>query len=108
MESAFIRTPAVSILSLPGSLPVAQVADDVDPAAVAAPFIERLESLDADDLTHDAFWRDSFALTGTLRTFYSANAVAAAWDERANRHRPVSFTLNPHSPRIARYGPKRA
>lgn len=108
MKAAFKRTPAVSILSLPGSLPVAQVADDVDPAAVAAPFVERLECLDADDLTHDAFWRDSFALTGTLRTFYSASVVAAAWKERASRHRLVCFTLNPHSPRIARYGPKRA
>lgn len=108
MNATVKRTPAVNIISLPGSLPVAHVADDVDPAAVAAPFIKRLECLNLNDLTHEALWRDSFALTGTLRTFHTAGVVEAAWKERASRHHPVGFTMNPHSLRIARYGPKRS
>ena len=102
------RTPAASILSLPGSLPVAHVGDDVDPRAIAAPFMKRLESLNIDDFTPDALWRDSLAFTGTLRTFYSAGVIEAAWKARASRHRPVAFTLTSHSPRIARHGPKRS
>ncbi|KAA6408835.1 MAG: dimethylaniline monooxygenase (N-oxide forming) [Lasallia pustulata] len=106
MNPIFKRTPAASISTLPGSLPVAHVADDVDAAAVAAPFMMRLESLNADDMTHDALWRDSLALTGTFRTFYSAAVIQAAWKDRASRNHPVGFTLNPHSARIARHGPK--
>ena len=106
MKPAFKQTPATSMASLPGSLPVAHVEGHVNPAAVAAPFVERLDSLNVNDFTPGAFWRDSFALTGTLRTFYSAPVVGAAWKERASRHHPVNFTLNPHSPRIARHGPK--
>ena len=106
MNPVFKRTPAASISTLPGSLPVAHVADDVDAAAVATPFMKRLESLNADDMTQDALWRDSLALTGTFRTFYSAAVIQAAWKDRASRHHPVGFTLNPHSPRIARHGPK--
>ena len=109
MKGIFTRTPAASITSLPGSLPVAHIPEDVDPAAIAAPFIKRLDSLSSEDFTNDALWRDSFALTGTLRTFFSAPVIDAAWKDVSSRHHPTGFTLNPDSPpRIARHVPKRA
>ena len=54
MDGKFQRTPAFDITKLPGSLPVAQVAEDVDPEAAAAPFIKQLSSIGADAFTEDA------------------------------------------------------
>ncbi|KAL9111497.1 MAG: hypothetical protein Q9187_007914, partial [Circinaria calcarea] len=108
MDGKFQRTPASSIVDLPGSLPVAQIAEDVDPEAVAVPFIQQLSSIGADAFTEDALWRDSFALTGTLRTFFSAELIATAWKDTTGHRSPSNFALTPHSGHVMRLGPDTA
>lgn len=106
MDGKFQRTPAFNITKLPGSLPVAQVAEDVDLEAVAVPFIQQLSSIGTEAFTADALWRDSFALTGTLRTFFSADTIANAWKETTRHRSPSNFALIPHSGHIVRLGPE--
>ena len=105
MDGKSQRTPAFDITKLPGSLPIAQVAEDVDPEAVVTPFIKQLGSLGAEAFADDALWRDSFALTGTLRTFFSADTIANAWKETASHRSPSNFALIPHSGHVMRLGP---
>ena len=100
------QTPSADITKLPGSLPIADIAQDVDHEAVAVSCISALFSLRAEHLTKDALWRDSFALTGTLRTFSSAIAIETAWTDTSSYHRPAKFALTPKTSRIARFGPK--
>ena len=65
------RAVAVPVSQLPGSLPTANIPDDIDPAKVARTALKSLNlGLKAGSLTNGAQWRDMFALTGTLRTFF--------------------------------------
>ena len=106
MDGLSKRTPTADISKLPGSLPVANITQEVDHEAVAASCISKLMSLRAEDLTQNALWRDSFALTGTLRTFSSATEIETAWIETSSYHHPGKFTLKPQTSHIARFGPK--
>ncbi|KAK5166750.1 hypothetical protein LTR04_000461 [Oleoguttula sp. CCFEE 6159] len=98
------RAPAFPIADLPGSLPQVNILE-VDHAALASAAVKRLGSLNADHLADDAIWRDTFAFTGTLRTFYGPKCILAAWTELAKIHRPANFALIPNTSMIARYGP---
>ena len=101
-----VRTPTAEITKLPGSLPIADISPNVDHEEIAASHVSKLSSLSTENFTQDALWRDSFALTGTLRTFFSAPAIETAWTETSTFHRPGNFALKPNTSRIARFGPK--
>lgn len=77
--------------TLPCALPISVIPDFVDTAAVSEQFVKVLGNLNEDDLAPDAIWRDSFALTGTLRTFYSAASVMEAWRATTKTHKPSKF-----------------
>jgi hypothetical protein len=98
------RTPRGSIFDLPGSLPKAEIPDNVDHSTAAASCLKTLSSLSADAFTKDALWRDSFALTGTLRTFFGASKIEAAWRDTASARQPLGFRLTPGSSHIAHHG----
>lgn len=99
-------TPAVSLTQHPATLSEADISNDVDHEAIASTSIQRLLSLCADSLAHNAIWRDSCALTGTLRTFYGPRVITRVWDDSAKEHRPYYFAIVPGSSRIVRAGPK--
>lgn len=86
---------------LPCVLPDRIIPEFTDLDAVASHFRQVLDVLDEDAFTGDAIWRDSFAMTGTLRTFYSAVSVTEAWKETSRTHNPIQFKIAGH-PRILR------
>lgn len=103
----FQRTPAAPLSSLPSSLPQVDIRDDVDAASIASTFFQDQGfSLDSNNLTPSAIWRDLFSLTGTLRTFYGQSSISCAWKELAAIHKPYNFALIPGTSRVARFGPR--
>lgn len=68
------------LATLPVSLPTVPLPDNVDAKQVAKHFQDILERItEPETFATDAVWRDTFALTGTLRTFYSADGISRAW-----------------------------
>lgn len=80
-----------SLQTLPCALPTLPIPEFIDLAALSGHLIKAIEVLSEDIFTSDAIWRDSFALTGTLRTFYSAASVTEAWNNTTKTHHPIKF-----------------
>ena len=95
-------TPAISLTEHSASLPKADIPDNVDHATQAIKSLNVLTALSADDLADNAIWRDSLALTGTLRTFLGAKLVARVWSDLCDKHKPRNFSVIHGSSRIAR------
>lgn len=85
--------PRSVLETLPCSLPTSQFDSSTDFDLVAAPIVDSLHDLDSADLSDESIWRDVFALTGTLRTFYSARSIAKAWSETCNSRKAEGFHL---------------
>ncbi|KAG8166192.1 hypothetical protein KVR01_004744 [Diaporthe batatas] len=66
---------------LPGELPQCTIPTHVSPTDIAQQLIAGLSTLSISQLQNDSMWRDTVALTGTLRTFYTAPTVIEAWNE---------------------------
>ena len=73
-------------------------------ATAASSCLKALSSLSAEIFTKDALWRDSFALTGTLRTFFGASRIETAWKDTASARLPGQFEFIPGSSHIAHHG----
>ncbi|KAF9770014.1 hypothetical protein IL306_012484 [Fusarium sp. DS 682] len=83
-----------SILELlPGNLPKAQISPNTDLDAAANQVLKSFPRLEEHHFTPDALWRDTYALTCTIRTFYFDNSVAAEWGALSNSHGVSSATL---------------
>ena len=91
--------------TLPCSLPKCHLREDIDAAAIAKEFITPLSPLSLDHFTPDAIWRDSVALTGTFRTFYSAATITQAWNDRCLSRQAQGFQLTPEAARAVRPAP---
>ncbi|RLL95867.1 hypothetical protein CFD26_105769 [Aspergillus turcosus] len=91
--------------SLLDELPSAIIPDDVDLASIAGPFADCLTRLSASDFAEVPIWRDCFALTGTLRTFYSAWTVSEVYRNRCLARQAQSFHLQADDAHIVRIGP---
>jgi hypothetical protein len=89
---------------LPAAIPKTRIAEDTNIEAIATAFIKNFPALEARNFTTNALWRDTFALTGTLRTFYSAKSITTAWNDVSNSRAVKDFTLVPNSARIIRFG----
>jgi hypothetical protein len=83
-------------------LPTTPIPLDIDVASVASSFAPELSHLDERHFTEDAVWRDVFALTGTLRTFYTSSSISKAWKETTSRAKAGSFKVNDSVTRVAR------
>lgn len=71
-----------NILSfLPGKLPQCTIPTDINPTEVAQQLVASLPTLSTSQLQEDSMWRDTFALSGTMRTFYTASTVLEAWND---------------------------
>lgn len=90
------------LASFPASLPTAPIAKDVDATKISGQFAQELGNFTEQSFVKDALWRDTFALTGTQRTFYSASSIATAWAETAARAKATTFSLNAKSARVTR------
>ncbi|OAP55015.1 hypothetical protein AYL99_10715 [Fonsecaea erecta] len=91
---------------LPGSLPSGNVPRDVNPLAVATACVKFLDRLRAEHLTPDALWRDMLALTGSLRTIFSAQAIEAAWADTTTALKAGNFALVEDSARVVQLDPE--
>ncbi|KAL5331434.1 hypothetical protein ACEPPN_000964 [Leptodophora sp. 'Broadleaf-Isolate-01'] len=89
-----------TLVEFPCSLPTLPISPETDASTIAAAFAQQLAFLEEDHFVRDAVWRDIFALTGTLRTFYSASSIFTAWQETTKRAKTGSFVLDQSSPRI--------
>lgn len=97
-----MATNQYTLPSLPCALPTTTITEDIDLVSVASQAQKFLSSLTQHDFLPDAIWRDSFALTGTLRTFYSAATVFEVWSETSKIHHPGGFSVGPDPPRVMR------
>lgn len=99
-------TPAVSITKHPATLPRSPIDDDIDKERVAAAVLPQLLDLTAADLTDNAIWRDSLALTGTFRTFFSGELVANTWRHLCKKSTIQELSITAGSAQILRFGPE--
>lgn len=93
---------ALAFDSLPASLPVAIIAENVDHDAIASRVIARLEELDESTFTDAVVWRDLCALTGTFRTFYGAQKAWSVWEKLRYSQQPSGFKPVPGTSEIVR------
>lgn len=84
---------------LPGNLPRANVPPNTNLESVADHVLKSFPHIDKRHFTTDAIWRDTYALTGTIRTFYF-EAAAEAWSALSNTHGFSSVSLVPGSAKI--------
>lgn len=94
--------PRSVLETLPCSLPLSQFDPPLDAETVAAPFISALDCLSIDVLSPQSIWRDTFALTGSLRTIYSPKSIAKAWSEICAHRQVRDFSLIPGSAKVMR------
>lgn len=101
-----ISTPKHSVLSrLPGALPTGSIPENIDADGIVESFLGHLVALEPDHITDDVVWRDLFALTGTLRTFYSKSTVLNVWKELFRVREGHDIVMVPGSGRVIRSGP---
>ncbi|KAL9560680.1 hypothetical protein ACKAV7_015171 [Fusarium commune] len=101
-----IETPpkSKSLLELlPGNLPHAKVPPNTNLEAAADHVLKSFPHIDKRHFTPDAIWRDTYALTGTIRTFYFEDA-AAEWSALSNSHGVSSVSLVPGSVKVLSLG----
>ena len=79
---------------LPVALPTTIVTESINTAAIGSYFQNVLNGLSQDAFVQDAVWRDSFIMTGTLRTFYSAQSIFFAWQKTSRTRCPSTFMLD--------------
>lgn len=102
-----VATSVKTVLdTLPCTLPTEKIPDDVDPAAIATTFTQRINNLSLEDFVSDALWRDTFALTGSLRTFYSAVSILPVWRKLCHSRGATAFALLPETAHVRRTGPE--
>ncbi|TVY81082.1 putative indole-3-pyruvate monooxygenase [Lachnellula suecica] len=93
-----------SLVDFPVSLPTSAFPPETNASDVASAFTSKLNDLQEQHFVKDALWRDTFALTGTLRTFYSAPSIFAAWKETSSQAKVGNFATDPDSAYVVRIG----
>lgn len=97
-----LHTKMSTLVDFPTSLPTAPIPQDTQAVDVATSFELDFSQLGPESFKNDAVWRDVFALTGTLRTFYGPSSISAAWNETSKRAQTSGFRLDSTSARISR------
>ncbi|KAG9502143.1 hypothetical protein J7337_004968 [Fusarium musae] len=85
---------------LPGNLPQAKVPPSTNLEAAADQVLKSFPRLKKRHFTQDAIWRDTYALTGTIRTFYFDEAVVTEWSTLSHSHGVSSVSLVPGSAKV--------
>jgi hypothetical protein len=76
---AYAEIPSLSFNDLPGALPGDVVPSDLQLDQFESLAKEVLANFVEGNLTDDALWRDFFALTGRVRTFYGSQSISREW-----------------------------
>ncbi len=95
--------------TLPCSLPSGTVPPDANAETLGAEFAVKLSALlsasDPSSLAQDVVWRDLFAVTGSSRTFYGAEACFEKWTEYMGKSAAGVFQYQAGSGRVVSAGP---
>jgi hypothetical protein len=95
--------------TLPCSLPSGALPTDLSAESLGEEFAAKLSALlstpDSSVLAKDAVWRDLFAVTGSIRTFYGAETCLARWTEHMGKAAAGAFQYQPGSGRVVSAGP---
>jgi hypothetical protein len=96
------------LVGFPTSVPTVPIPKETNAAEIVASFAQRLGNLGTHDFKDDAVWRDTFALTGTSRTFYTSSTITAAWHETISRAKAGPFIVDEKGTNIVRtpFGPQ--
>lgn len=94
--------------TLPCAIPVTPIKEDAHAETIAQRFVHSLSRLSPADLAADAVWRDLFALTGTIRSFYGKKSVANAWTDLRTSRQVKEITLVTGSAKVVRLPQKGA
>jgi len=94
------------LTDLPVSLPFAPISPDVDAETISLSFLPNLITLTPSSFTPSATWRDLYALTGTLRTFYCPSSILTVWTSTSKLLQPTNFSLHPNSAQVVHAGPE--
>ncbi|KAF2703732.1 FAD/NAD(P)-binding domain-containing protein [Pleomassaria siparia CBS 279.74] len=86
------------------SLPESSFPAEADATSIARSLSIELGDLSESSFTEDALWRDTFALTGTLRTFYTPAKIISVWRTVCSRRQATSFVLSPEKAKATRIG----
>jgi hypothetical protein len=98
------QRPKTVLERLPGKFPKAQIADTVDLEQEALSILEQFPRLGDERFVDDALWRDSYGLTGMMRTFYGRERVAESWQLLSRRRKISAAQLVQSSCRVVRVG----
>jgi thioredoxin reductase len=93
-----------SLVDYTVALPTEKLPPETDAVAVANAFVPKFASLDQGIFDTNGIWRDVYALTGTLRTFYGASSISKAWEDTSNVIQPGPFSVNPKSRQVVDLG----
>ncbi|KAL3481715.1 flavin-containing monooxygenase [Aspergillus californicus] len=84
------------LAQLPVSIPKTTLPLGIDLDSLGDEFTKILnDDIQCRYFVSDAVWRDNYALTGTLRTFYGNEAISAAWNDRIMALKAQSFKYLP-------------
>ena len=81
------------LVKYPTSLPTIPIPDEINASEIVSHFAQYLRCFEVHDFKDDAVWRDTFALSGTSRTFYTPSTITAAWHEITKITKADSFVL---------------
>ncbi len=95
------------LVDYPTSLPAISIPTEINAAEIVSHFAQRLHHLEVNDFKDDAVWQDTFALTGSSRTFYTSSTITLVWHETTKRAKAGSFIVDEKGTHIIRspFGP---
>ncbi|KAL6708791.1 hypothetical protein ACN47E_002487 [Coniothyrium glycines] len=86
-------------------LPKGRLPENFDANLVAQSYVDKLNTLSAEDLHEDVSWRDLLAFTNNIRTFNQRSHVIAAWQTLFQKRSPTNFKLIAGSAKGLQLGP---
>ncbi|MCJ1304387.1 hypothetical protein MMC08_007199 [Hypocenomyce scalaris] len=96
---------SLSILeNLNCTLPHGHLPENIDNESIFAEFRDTLSSLNAASFAPDALWRDMFALTGSIRTFYGVDNITQTWRALTQTVKPQNIVYLKQSSQDIRLG----
>ncbi|KAK4497323.1 hypothetical protein PRZ48_011773 [Zasmidium cellare] len=96
----------VPLTEHPATLPRADIPDSIDHTKIAKDSLQKLCELDTSSLADNAIWRDSFAFSGTFRTFFGPRKILQTWQDLTKQSMPSDFQLDEGSAFVMRLGPE--
>jgi hypothetical protein len=88
--------------TLPGEFPNYAIPETFDIDKAVTSVVSQLQSLDTNNLLEDSIWRDSYAFSGTFRTFYTNVTISEVWKLLASSHAPRDFKVIPNTQNVMR------